>query len=329
MTTEPPAPTPGERADDERAAEDRAAGPGRRAQSQVDEVEVDPGGATLAAEAGQNPTAPRQSLGRAGAIMASGTLVSRIARAGAGRPADRRHRHHRLRGRRRSSPRTPCRTRSTCSSRAARSTPSSCRRSCGRSCGPTATSSSTGSSPSRSRSSPGATVRGDPARTTGRAALLQRRQRGGARPRHGVRGHLPAADLLLRPLHDPRARCSTPTAASRATCGRPRWRTSSPSPGWSGSSGPASPPRPLRPTGPREMIAILAGLRHPVHRRAGAGPGLPAAADRLPLPPGVGHPRARPGRGQHGREVDLRLHRRQLARVRRHLSGAHPGHQAG
>ena len=67
MTTEPPAPTPGERADDERADE----GP-------VDEVEVDPGGATLAAEAGQNPTAPRQSLGRAGAIMASGTLVSRM-----------------------------------------------------------------------------------------------------------------------------------------------------------------------------------------------------------------------------------------------------------
>jgi putative peptidoglycan lipid II flippase len=66
MTTEPPAPTPGERSDD--AGYD----------DHVDEVEVDPGGATLAAEAGQNPTAPRQSIGRAGAVMASGTLVSRV-----------------------------------------------------------------------------------------------------------------------------------------------------------------------------------------------------------------------------------------------------------
>ena len=48
------------------------------ADESVDETEVDPGGATLAAEAGQNPTAPRQSLGRSGAIMASGTLVSRL-----------------------------------------------------------------------------------------------------------------------------------------------------------------------------------------------------------------------------------------------------------
>ena len=30
------------------------------------------------------------------------------------------------------------------------------------------------------------------------------------------------------------------------------------------------------------------------------------------------------GRGQHGREVDLRLHRRQLARLGRDLTGAHP-----
>jgi putative peptidoglycan lipid II flippase len=58
MTTEPPAPTPGERADDE--------------------TEVDPGGATLAAEAGQAPAPPRQSIGRAGAVMASGTFVSRL-----------------------------------------------------------------------------------------------------------------------------------------------------------------------------------------------------------------------------------------------------------
>ena len=66
MTTEPPAPTPGERSDDAGYDDD------------VDEVEVDPGGATLAAETGQNPTAPRQSIGRAGAVMASGTLVSRV-----------------------------------------------------------------------------------------------------------------------------------------------------------------------------------------------------------------------------------------------------------
>ena len=68
MTTEPPAPTPGDRAQDD--AVDTA--------DAVDETQVDPGGATLAAEAGQNPTAPRQSLGRAGAVMASGTLVSRM-----------------------------------------------------------------------------------------------------------------------------------------------------------------------------------------------------------------------------------------------------------
>ncbi|MFL6177322.1 MAG: murein biosynthesis integral membrane protein MurJ [Ornithinibacter sp.] len=62
MSTEPPAP-------EHQGATERPS---------VDEVEVDPGGATLAAETGQNPTAPRQSLGRAGAVMASGTLVSRM-----------------------------------------------------------------------------------------------------------------------------------------------------------------------------------------------------------------------------------------------------------
>ena len=62
MTTEPPTPTP----------------EGPSEQPSVDEVEVDPGGATLAAEAGQNPTGPQQSIGRAGAVMASGTLVSRM-----------------------------------------------------------------------------------------------------------------------------------------------------------------------------------------------------------------------------------------------------------
>ena len=68
MTTQPPASTPGDRARTTRRADDTA----------VDETQVDPGGATLAAETGQNPTAPRQSLGRAGAVMASGTLVSRM-----------------------------------------------------------------------------------------------------------------------------------------------------------------------------------------------------------------------------------------------------------
>ena len=68
MTTPPPASTPGDRAQDDAVDTVDA----------VDEVEVDPGGATLAAETGQNPTAPRQSLGRAGAVMASGTLVSRM-----------------------------------------------------------------------------------------------------------------------------------------------------------------------------------------------------------------------------------------------------------
>ena len=68
MTTQPPAPTPGERSDD--GAVDEV--------EPVDETVVDPGGATLAAETGQNPTAPRQSIGRAGAVMASGTLVSRV-----------------------------------------------------------------------------------------------------------------------------------------------------------------------------------------------------------------------------------------------------------
>jgi putative peptidoglycan lipid II flippase len=77
MTTEPPGPTPGERSDDVRAGA-RAEGVPVGAVDDVDEVEVDPGGATMAAEAGQNPTAPRQSLGRAGAVMASGTLVSRM-----------------------------------------------------------------------------------------------------------------------------------------------------------------------------------------------------------------------------------------------------------
>ena len=67
MSTESPAPRPAERSGDSPA--DEAA---------VDETQVDPGGATLAAETGQNPTAPRQSLGRAGAVMASGTLVSRM-----------------------------------------------------------------------------------------------------------------------------------------------------------------------------------------------------------------------------------------------------------
>ena len=63
MTTQPPASTPGDRAED----------------GTVDEVEVDPGGATLAAETGQSPAAPgQQSVGRAGAVMASGTLVSRV-----------------------------------------------------------------------------------------------------------------------------------------------------------------------------------------------------------------------------------------------------------
>ncbi len=68
MTTPPPASTPGDRAQDDAVDTVDA----------VDEVEVDPGGATLAAETGQNPTPPRQSLGRAGAVMASGTLVSRM-----------------------------------------------------------------------------------------------------------------------------------------------------------------------------------------------------------------------------------------------------------
>ena len=68
MTTEPPTPTPGDPAQDDALDTVDA----------VDETQVDPGGATLAAEAGQNPTAPRQSLGRAGAVMASGTLVSRM-----------------------------------------------------------------------------------------------------------------------------------------------------------------------------------------------------------------------------------------------------------
>ena len=79
------------------------------------------------------------------------------------------------------------------------------------------------------------------------------------RPRDGVRRHLPAADLLLRALHDPRARCSTPTGASPATCGLRRWRTSSPSPGWSGSSGPGFPTSAAPADWTPQMIAILAG----------------------------------------------------------------------
>ena len=74
-----------------------------------------------------------------------------------------------------------------------------------------------------------------------------------------------------------------------------------------------------------EMIAILAGsatlsivvqafaLRHP------------AAPDRLPVPPRVGHPRPRARRGQHGREVDLRLDRRQPARATSSPHGCSPG----
>ena len=72
MTTEPPLPPPGERARDAASRDQTVGEPG------VDETQVDPGGATLAAETGQGPSAPRQSLGRAGAVMASGTLVSRL-----------------------------------------------------------------------------------------------------------------------------------------------------------------------------------------------------------------------------------------------------------
>ncbi len=73
MTTQPPASTPGDRSDDRSLEEDLDL------DLDVDEVEVDPGGATLAAEAGQSPSGPRQqSIGRAGAVMASGTLASRL-----------------------------------------------------------------------------------------------------------------------------------------------------------------------------------------------------------------------------------------------------------
>jgi putative peptidoglycan lipid II flippase len=74
MSTEPPTPTPGDRSDDALTEDARHGEP----VDDVDEAQVDPGGATLAAEAGQNPPTPRQSIGRAGAVMASGTLVSRV-----------------------------------------------------------------------------------------------------------------------------------------------------------------------------------------------------------------------------------------------------------
>ena len=82
MTTQPPAPTPGDRSDGERPDRDRS--DGERPDSVVeadddfDDTVVDPAGATLAAEAGMRANTPQQSLGRAGAIMASGTLVSRM-----------------------------------------------------------------------------------------------------------------------------------------------------------------------------------------------------------------------------------------------------------
>ena len=61
-----------------------------------------------------------------------------------------------------------------------------------------------------------------------------------------------------------------------------------------------------------EMIAILAGSATLSIVVQALSLLVPAAPHRLPLPPGVGHPRPRPRRGQHGRQVDLRLHRRQL-----------------
>jgi putative peptidoglycan lipid II flippase len=71
MTTQPPAPTPGDRPDGVRPD-------GGEADDDFDDTVVDPAGATLATEAGMRSSAPQQSIGRAGAIMASGTLVSRM-----------------------------------------------------------------------------------------------------------------------------------------------------------------------------------------------------------------------------------------------------------
>ncbi len=66
----------------------------------------------------------------------------------------------------------------------------------------------------------------------------------------------------------------------------------------------------------------------PVDRRPGRLPRRPPAADRLPLPAGVGAARSRARRGQQRREVDLRLDRRQPAGLRRHLERPHRGDPA-
>ena len=79
MTTEPPGTPPRDRPDEGPRRDDTDASDAARAADDTDdEALVDPGGAALAAEAGQSPGGSTQSIGRAGAIMASGTLVSRM-----------------------------------------------------------------------------------------------------------------------------------------------------------------------------------------------------------------------------------------------------------
>ena len=150
----------------------------------------------------------------------------------------------------------------------------------------------------------------DGPRPGARPGLLRRQRPPSDHPRHDLRLHLPAADLLLRPVHHARPGPQRPLtvrgihvgsgAGQRRRHRRPalvpcrgeRGARCPSTDGALGSSGSSPAPRPCRSASrPRPHHAV--------------------APDRIPLPAAVGIPRVRSRLGVAGRDVDVRGGRRQ------------------